>query len=67
MGRKILTGRFNTRCELVRQVLFLYYQTGCNMSQIGRNVQISQGLVSKLIDEYSRLKNVTIKCKGERK
>jgi len=62
-GRKPSTGRFETRCELVEHVLFLYHQTSCNMDRIGRNVGIACGSVSKIIDDYSQLKNLNLKCK----
>jgi len=62
MGRKATTGRFDTRDKLVEKIIFLYYETDCNMSQIGRNVGINGAAVSKIIDEYSYLKDYRISC-----
>jgi predicted XRE-type DNA-binding protein len=49
-GRKITTGRFNTREELVRHVEFLYKHTSCKISQIARNSQVSDATVSNIIE-----------------
>jgi hypothetical protein len=49
-GRQLVTGNFNTRKELVERVLFLYHDTACNMSQIGRSCGVTQATVNSIVE-----------------
>lgn len=51
-GRKLTTGRFSTRRELLDRIGFLYYSTACNVSQIAKSCGVSETVVHKLIDSH---------------
>ena len=57
MGRRKTTGRFDTREELEERVLYLYHATDNNMSQIAKTCQVSQPVVSKIIDANPNWRN----------
>lgn len=48
-GRRMTTGRFDTREELVEKVKFLHEHTSCSLSDIARNTEISVGTVSRIL------------------
>lgn len=55
-GRKPTTGRYETRHELESEVLRMYYETDRKMSEIARIARVSEGVVSRIIDNRSYTK-----------
>jgi len=54
MGRKLTTGRYDTRQELEDIVVWFYKNSPNSMSAIADMVRVSQGTVSRIIDAHFR-------------
>lgn len=52
---KQTTGRFDTRKELEEKVIFLYTTTNLSIEQIAKNVKVSAGTATTIIDTYSKV------------
>lgn len=50
MGRRKSTGRYETREELEREVLFWWRETGAHQAAIARIVRASESTVAKIIN-----------------
>jgi len=56
MSRKKTTGRFSTRFELVKKIMFLYSKGGMTAQAIADNVEVSQATVLNIIDGQLRMR-----------
>lgn len=54
-GRKVTTGKFATREELIQNVHFYYYETRQKQSQVAKTCQVSETTVAKIL-EHKRVK-----------
>ena len=52
-GRRKAIGKYESREELIRWVLFFYYTTDQNQSQVARTCGVSQYTVSRIISEHA--------------
>jgi predicted XRE-type DNA-binding protein len=50
-GRKLTTGRFDTREQLVEMIVFLWQHTSCRQALIARNCQVSEATVSNIVNQ----------------
>jgi len=53
MGRKPTTGKYKTREELIKNVLWFYYEGGQSISQAGRTCGISESSASYIVSMNS--------------
>lgn len=51
MGRRLTTGNFETRAELVEQIDSLYKNTRMSVAAIARRVGITPGTAGRILDE----------------
>ena len=54
-GRKLTTGKYATREELIHNVHFYYYETSQKQSQVAKTCQVSEATVAKIL-ERKRIK-----------
>jgi len=47
--KRLATGKFKNRQELVDHILSLYYDTSCSVARIARNSQVAEPTVSNII------------------
>lgn len=53
-GRRKAVGKYSTNEELIRWVLFYYYKTEQNQSQVARTCGVSQGTAQKIIETHGK-------------
>jgi len=56
MGRRPTTGRFNTREELIEEVLHLYHDTDTKLAQVAHICRISAGTANRIVEDNPRPK-----------
>jgi len=49
MGRKVTTGKYKTRDELVQNVHFFYHHSGQNQAQVARTTGVSDATVANIL------------------
>ena len=56
-GRRLTTGRFKTRDELIENVNFMYWDGERSIADCARNSRVSETIASKLIMDRSKWKS----------
>ena len=54
-GRKLTTGRFDTREELVQKTQFLYYETSCSAAKVAANCKVSENTIHNILNAHKYL------------
>ena len=54
MSKKLQTGKYATRDELIQNVHFCYHHEGQNKEQVSRTTGISEGLVTEILRQKKK-------------
>lgn len=57
-GRKPITGKYNTRNELIQNIHFYYYQTDQCQAQVARTCGVSEGVVASILAKHKQGKRL---------